>query len=236
MTMLTTWPFDDMPMFGFDFIMADPNWRFETWSDAGKAAKSPENHYDTMSIDEIAALPVGQLAGRDCVLWLWGTHPMVLDSMGDAVRGLAPDASYSPVGHVIRSWGFRYVTSGVWVKRTRNGQLGFGTGYRLRSASEPFFIATNGSPETARTVRTVIEGPVRQHSRKPREAYIEAERMMPNARRADLFSREDRKGWTAWGHEVGKLNGVGDYDKLPKLPKTAKAELQPAPAPLLELL
>lgn len=230
MTLQPNWPFGDMPMFGFDMIMADPNWEFQTWSDAGKAEKSPESHYETMSIDEIAALPVGQLAAKDAVLWLWGTHPMVLDSMGDVSRGVAPDASYSPVGHVIRSWGFRFVTSGTWVKRTRRGLLAFGTGYRLRCASEPFFIACNGNPETARTVRTIIEGPLRQYSRKPSEAYVEAERMMPGARRADLFSREDRPGWTAWGHETGLLNGVGDYEKLPKRPKVRK--LSPAPAPM----
>ena len=184
--MIAAWPFGDLPLFGFDLIMCDPPWRFETWSEAGKLEKSPERHYDTMPLEAIEALPVGHLAAKDCLLWLWATHPMLPQQLG-----------------VIPRWGFRYVTSGVWVKRTARGLLGFGTGYRLRSASEPFLLATNGDPTTAKNVRTVIEGRLRENSRKPDEAYVEAERMMPEARRLDLFSRETRPGWTAWGNQTG---------------------------------
>lgn len=183
------WPFGSLQQFGYDFIMADPPWRFDTWSTAGKKHKSPERHYDTMATEDIAAMPVGHLAGIDCTLWLWGTHPMIDQQIA-----------------VARRWGFRFVTSGVWVKRTAKGKLAFGTGYRLRSASEPFILATNGNPETSRSIRSVIEGPVREHSRKPDEAYAEAERMMPNARRADLFSRQSRPGWEGWGNESSKFN------------------------------
>lgn len=90
-----SWPFGDLPLFAFDLIMIDPPWRFETWSDAGRG-KSAEQHYDTMSDDEIADLPVGHLAARDCVLWVWGTHPMIDRQIG-----------------VARRWGFTFVTSGL---------------------------------------------------------------------------------------------------------------------------
>lgn len=186
------WPFCDLPMFGFDFIMADPPWKFEAWSDAGKKHKAPEGHYQTMTCEQIIdQFPVGHLAARDCLLWLWATHPMVDQQVA-----------------VGRAWGFTFVTSGVWVKRTKTGKLAFGTGYRLRCASEPFLLFTNGNPDTARNVRTVIEGPVREHSRKPDEAYSEAERLMPGARRADLFSRQVRPGWTAWGNETTKFEAA----------------------------
>lgn len=183
------WPFGALKPLSYDFIMADPPWRFDTWSDAGRKHKSPDGHYRTMTPEAIAAsFPVGYLAGRDCVLWLWGTHPMIDQQIA-----------------VARVWGFAFVTSGVWVKRTVNGKLAFGTGYRLRCASEPFIIATNGNPQTCRSVRTVIEGPLREHSRKPDEAYAEAERMMPRARRADLFARQVRPGWEGFGDELGKF-------------------------------
>lgn len=187
----TSWPFGDLRPFSFDLLMVDPPWRFDTWSDKGKKHKSPEGHYSTMTIEDICSLPVGHLASADAILWLWATHPML---------PLQFD--------VIKAWGFRFVTSGVWVKRTRNGKLAFGTGYRLRSASEPFLIATNGDPKTARTVRTVIEGPVRRHSEKPVEAFAAAEQLMPEARRIELFSRTNRTGWTAWGDEAGKFGGT----------------------------
>jgi N6-adenosine-specific RNA methylase IME4 len=144
-----------------------------------------------MPLERIKALRVGDLAAKNCLLWRWATHPMI-DQQID----------------VLRAWGFRFVTSGVWVKRTKNGKLGFGTGYRLRSASEPFLIGINGNPQTAPTVRTVIEGPIRRHSEKPDEAYAEAQKLLPDARRADLFSRTNRPGWTAWGDEVGKFDAV----------------------------
>lgn len=183
----------DLPLFAYGLIMVDPPWRFDTWSEAGKKHKSPEGHYATMPLEEIAALPVGHLAARDCVLWLWATHPMLEQQLG-----------------VMRAWGFRFVTSGVWVKRTRTGKLAFGTGYRLRCASEPFLLGINGDPATCRSIRTVIEGPVREHSRKPDEAYAAAEELVPNVRRADLFSRQRRPGWDGWGNEVGKFGEAAE--------------------------
>lgn len=125
-------------------------------------------------------------ARGDCLLWLWATHPMLPQAL-----------------EVMAAWRCRYVTSGVWVKRTARGKLGFGTGYRLRSASEPFLIGTFGNPESTRSIRTVIEGPLRDHSEKPDEAYAAAERMMPGAFRADLFSKRTRPGWDAWGAGAG---------------------------------
>lgn len=179
------WPFGPLRMFGYDFIMADPPWLFETRSAAGKR-KSPERHYRCMTLDAIKTLPVDQLARGDCLLWLWATHPMLPQALD-----------------VMAAWRCRFVTSGVWVKRTARGKLGFGTGYRLRSASEPFLLGTFGNPATLPVVRTAIEGPRRDHSEKPDEAYAAAERMMPMAFRADLFSKRTRSGWDAWGDETG---------------------------------
>lgn len=189
-----TWAFDPLPRHSFDLIMADPNWRFETRTPNGRGEKSPDHHYATDDIATIKTYPVQSLAHRNCVLWLWATHPMIDQQI-----------------EVCRSWGFKFVTTGVWVKRTKNGKLGFGTGYRLRSASEPFIIGTIGFPLTAKTVRTVVEGPLREHSRKPDEAYAAAEQLLPRtlwgaARRADLFSRETRPGWHSWGNERGKFD------------------------------
>ncbi|MBO6511536.1 MAG: DNA methyltransferase [Roseibium sp.] len=185
------WNWGDLPCFGFDFIMVDFPWKFEAWSEMGKQKKAPEEHYDTLTCSQILQMfQLGQLASKDCLLWMWGTNPMIDQQI-----------------EVGKRMGFKFVTSGTWVKKTVNDKLHFGTGYRLRCASEPFFIFTNGDVKTVPVVRTVIEGPIREHSRKPDEAYVEAERLMPDAiRRADLFSREDRPGWVAFGKEVGKFN------------------------------
>ena len=181
------WPFGDLVPQAYDFIMADPPWRFENYSQAGQA-KGPEPHYPTMSDAEILSLPVGDLARENCALWLWATAPKL---------PLAFEA--------LAAWGFEYVTLGCWNKGR------WGTGYVLRSVAEPFLIAKRGAPKIdGRSVPNLITESRRGHSRKPDTAYVFAERMMRKARRADLFSRTDRPGWESWGDEAGKFNEGDD--------------------------
>jgi|SRR6056297_3095148 len=179
--------FEKIPLFRYGLIMADPPWRFVNYSDKG-IGKGPEAHYSCMSIDQIAAMPVGNLAGRDCVLWLWATNPML-------PQGIA----------ILRAWGFEFKTAGHWSKKTKSGKQAFGTGYLLRCAGEPFLIGTMGRPRTSRAIRSVIEGEVREHSRKPAEAYEAAEKLFPGVERIELFSREARPGWDAFGDETGRF-------------------------------
>ena len=189
-----TWPFGALRPLSFDLIMIDCPWSHQTWSDNGVTIKSAGGQYRTMSIEEIARLPVAMLGRGDAILWAWATHAMIDQQIA-----------------VTRQWGFNFSTTGVWVKRTKNGKLAFGTGQRLRCASEPFIIATLGSPLTMKSIRTVIEGPVREHSRKPDEAYAAAERLYPRAlNRADIFSRETRPGWTTWGDEATKFDEASE--------------------------
>lgn len=175
------------PFGGFDLIMADPPWSYEMRSDKGHE-KSPQSHYDCLSIDDICALPVSALAGPNCLLWLWSLNTMLPQAL-----------------RVIEAWGFEYKTAGHWVKLTKNGKLNMGTGYILRGAGEPFLIATRGAPKTTKGVRSVIMGRIREHSRKPEEAFAEAERLMPDARRIEVFSRQRRPGWSNWGNEAEKF-------------------------------
>lgn len=180
---------------GFDLIMADPPWRFANWSAKGQG-KSADAQYQTQDLDWIKALPVADmLAAPNCLLWLWATHPMLPHAL-----------------EVMAAWGFTFKTSGVWAKRTKHGKLAFGTGYVLRCASEPFLVGTRGKVQTARNIRTVIEGPIRAHSQKPEEAFAAAERMIRlrdvedrPVRRIEVFSRTTRPGWRAWGDEVGTI-------------------------------
>lgn len=179
--------FNLRPAGGFDLIMADPPWSFDNFSTAGEA-KSAKAQYACMSLDDIKMMPVSILAADNSVLWLWATNPML------------PQAF-----EVMAAWGFNFKTAGHWVKRTTHGKLAFGTGYILRCAGEPFLIGTRGAPKTTRSVRSVIEGPIREHSRKPDEVFHEAEKLMPEARRIELFSRQRRPGWAAFGNEIDKF-------------------------------
>ena len=175
------------PAGGFSLIMADPPWSYDMYSGRGYA-KSPEAHYATMGLNDIKALPVEILAAPDCLLWLWALGPQLPQALA-----------------VVEAWGFTFKTSGHWAKVGTTGKQHFGTGYILRNAGEPFIIATRGAPKTTKAVRSVIMAPVREHSRKPEEAFTAAEKLMPNVQRLELFSRQRRPGWAAWGNEIDKF-------------------------------
>lgn len=181
--------YDDVPRLRYGLIMADPPWKYSNWSVKGEK-KNPSANYDCMPTEMISDLRVADLAAPDCAIWLWATNPMLPQALA-----------------VLGAWGFRYVTAGHWVKRTKHGKLQFGTGYCLRSAGEPFIIGAIGKPKYGKTVRSVIEAKVRQHSRKPDEAFAAAESLVPQAiNRLELFGREERPGWDVMGDEVGKFD------------------------------
>jgi N6-adenosine-specific RNA methylase IME4 len=187
------WPFGDLAPASFDVIMADPPWAYQMRGPTGYE-RSPQAHYDCLDLDALRALPVGRLAAPDCLLWMWTTWPFL-------ANGAALD--------LIRAWGFEGKTGLPWVKTTVNGNVAFGTGYVLRSCSEPVIIATRGAPtydkQFTRRTRALINAMAREHSRKPDDAYAMCERMIPAARRLDLFAREPRDGWSVWGNQTNRF-------------------------------
>jgi N6-adenosine-specific RNA methylase IME4 len=194
-----TWPFDPHPPLSYDVILADPPWHFENYSAKGER-KGARRHYATLGFDEIAAMPVSKLGRGDCILFMWCCWPTLPQAVD-----------------VLERWGFRYVTGGAWHKRTSTGKSAFGTGYVMRSATEPYLIGTLGNPKTVRDVRNVIEtsdasvidAERREHSRKPEVQYETLERMFPAAlRRIELFARNQRPKWDAWGNETKKFGAA----------------------------
>ena len=182
--------FNDHPLFSYSAIIADPPWQFKNYSAKGEG-KSAAAHYSCMDLPAIKEMPVGDLAAPDCLLMLWATAPML------------PHAF-----EVMKCWGFQYKTMGTWAKQSKTGKAWhFGTGYCLRSASEPFLIGTIGRPQyQSRSVRNLIVAPVREHSRKPDTQYDMMESLIPTGRRIELFARQSRKGWDCWGNQTDKFN------------------------------
>jgi len=183
------WPFGDLQPGAYNMIVADPPWRFLLRSAKG-GKKSPQAHYVCRDLDWVKALPVARLAQEHAFLFLWTTSPMLPQAVA-----------------VLDAWGFRYVTQGQWIKQTRHGRVAFGTGFRVRSSSEPWLLATVGKPRLAdhsRSHRNVIFGLRREHSRKPEESYHWCETYLPGARRCELFATAYRQGWDVWGDQLGK--------------------------------
>lgn len=185
------WPFGGLGYHCYDMIMADPPWLYNLFSIKGEG-KSAQSKYRCLPLEEIKAFPVMDLAAPNCLLLMWATNPMIRLQM-----------------EVIDAWGFEYKTMMTWNKITANKERRvqcFGTGYIVRSSSEPILIATRGKPKTTKSVRSSFDGIARRHSEKPEEAFAMAEKLMPKARRVELFSRTDRPGWDAWGDQVGVMN------------------------------
>lgn len=165
-------------------IYADPPWRYGTWKGQGVA----ERHYPTMSIEEIKALPVAELADRDCILFLWATFPMLPEALD-----------------VLRAWGFRFKTVAfTWIKLApKTNRIFWGMGYWTRSNAEICLLATRGQPRRqARNVHQVIISHVEEHSKKPDEARQRIVALMGDVPRIELFARQTAPGWDVWGNEV----------------------------------
>jgi N6-adenosine-specific RNA methylase IME4 len=171
-----------LPERRFPVILADPPLEFRVFDAASGSSRCPDAHYPTMSLDEICAMPVEEIATPDAALFLWTTAATFPESLD-----------------MVKAWGFQYVTHLVWVKHTH------GLGFWIRNQHEVLIIAKRGnmrSPLEADRPSSVIQSPRREHSRKPDEAYEIIERMYPDLPKLELFARKARPGWLAWGNEL----------------------------------
>ena len=168
----------------FPVIYFDPATRFN----AGDSDRSTENHYITMTEEVLAALPIGELATDDAVLFMWTTVPWLHKSL-----------------RLIEGWGFEYKSCAVWDKED------IGLGFWWQNQHEILIAATRGkmvAPENGsilgRSVYREKRGP---HSAKPlyfRDCIdrVPEYRALP---KVELFARVDGpmpEGWFAWGAEA----------------------------------
>lgn len=169
----------------YKVIYADPPWSYNVWSGKGKTAA---NHYDCMKKEDISNLPVGNLADKDCVLFLWVTFPCLREGL-----------------EVMKEWGFEYKTCGfVWVKKNKKSDSWFwGLGYWTRANAEICLIGTKGKPDRkSRSVHQVVDSRIREHSRKPDEVRDRIVQLCGDVPRIELFARQSVDGWDCWGNEV----------------------------------
>lgn len=192
---MSDWFFAPLRPLFYEMIVIDPAVHFDLYSEAG-AKKSPQAQYQTMGDREILDLPVGRLASMHCLLLLWATSPKLPLAL-----------------QMVETWGFRYKSLMVWRKTTQSGKVRWGPGYRVRSTGELVIVATLGNPKQAYVPPTIFDGVAREHSRKPDSFYALAEKIMPQARRCDVFSRQQRAGWDGFGLETEKfIPQRGDAD------------------------
>lgn len=186
----------------FRCIVADPPWPYGSWGkasnrgDAANGQRWRKRHterpdintprplpYQSMTLEEIAALPVGRLAADDCDLYLWVTQKYLPDAFD-----------------VLKAWGFRYCQTLTWCKTPR----GTGQGGLYCPTTEFLILGRKGKAPKKKRVDTTwwnVKRPHNAHSAKPEffQDLVEAQSESP---RLELFARRKRLGWSSWGNEV----------------------------------
>ena len=186
----------------YQIIYADPPWSYKVWSEDKKIAQgTAKRHYQTMSIDDICALKVGELADKDCKLFLWATPPCLKEAM-----------------RVMEAWGFEYKTIAFcWVKTNPKSKTPFyGIGHWTASNCELVLAGLRKGGKLNRQARNIsqIDMSARQeHSRKPQSIREKIVRLCGDVPRIELFARrrneliDEYQGWDLWGNEVeGSIN------------------------------
>lgn len=172
-----------LPSKRFGVFYADPPWKYEHPA-MGATTRSIENHYPTMTLEQICALPVRQIVADDALLLLWATAPKLPECL-----------------KVMEAWGFTYRTQGVWDKEI------IGMGYWFRNQHEILLLGTRGNfpaPEPGLQPSSVLRERRGKHSAKPTYYRDLLDRWFPELEKLEMFARsmKPRDNWTFWGNEA----------------------------------
>ena len=168
----------------YDIIYADPPWAYRNKKTGGSMVSGAEAKYPTMSVDEISALPIKDIASKNSVLFVWATVPLM------------PEAF-----QVMKAWGYKYKTMITWRKI-----MSLGMGYWFRGQCEHLLLGVRGQVKAFRLQEpNFIQAKVLAHSEKPEEFRQLIERAtskMSSQNRVELFARRRVAGWDVFGNQV----------------------------------
>ncbi len=178
---------------GYRTIYIDPPWKFSSGP-----SRNPRRHYPTMSVEDIKALPVSDLAHPDgCRLLMWITVPLL-----------------HRMREVLDAYGFRYSSARVWAKLWPSedemfiypNSLARGTGYEVIGNCELLVIAKRRRPKRLGNVKpaSLFFARRREHSRKPDVVRDEIARLYEGPR-VEIFARTQHPGFDVWGNETSKF-------------------------------
>ena len=161
----------------YQIIYADPPWRYDFSKDNSDKI---ENHYSTMSLEDICSLNVP--SDDNSILYLWATAPKLQEAL-----------------LTMKSWGFKYKTHLVWDKDW------IGMGYWFRGQHELLLVGVKGKmypPMQKLRISSVWRERRKAHSKKPDFIRDMISCWFPNLSKIELFARQKKEGWDVWGNEV----------------------------------
>jgi N6-adenosine-specific RNA methylase IME4 len=181
---------DELPKKHFGCIYADPPWQY---GNQGTRAAT-NNHYQTMTIADLCAMPVESLVADDAHLHLWTTNAFIQEAFV-----------------VIKAWGFEYRSMFIWVKP----QMGIGNYWRVSHEIMLLGIRGNAKRFNDRSLKSWTEASRTKHSAKPESVRNMVEKAS-HGPYLELFGRKLVKGWTVFGNQVGaSYQQTFDYSDLP---------------------
>lgn len=168
----------------YSTIVADPPWPVEKVRRRVRPNQTAALDYSTMSMDDIAVMPVADLAADVATLFLW-----TVDKHLYATRA------------VLEGWGFAYHLTMSWDKG--NGFAMYGFQRQTEFVLVGFRGAHDAYPGGA-TMRTSFASASKHHSARPDCFFDEVVRRFPGPY-LELFARAPRLGWDSWGngYEIG---------------------------------
>jgi len=186
----------------YNIIYADPPW---SYSKGVYQKFRPINNgkerlitdfYDTMSFAELAAVPISNISEKDCALFMWFTYSHLEQAL-----------------KLTKEWGFKYKTVAfVWLKLSCNGKLLSNIGSWTMGNTEAVLFATKGNllkHKKRNGIKQIVMPNTElrkrggnRHSQKPDEVYERIEQLFGDIPKIELFARQKRMGWDAWGNQV----------------------------------
>jgi N6-adenosine-specific RNA methylase IME4 len=170
----------------FKVIYTDCPWKYGFQ----RYKKNSGCDYPTMTIKELCALPVGQIADDNSLLFHWVTGPKLEEGI-----------------QVLNAWGFKYITIAFnWAKRCRvsTDKYFSGQGHYTKPNTELCLLGRKGKALTIidKTVRQIVDTPITYHSAKPPIVRHNIVRLVGDVPRIELFARERVEGWTTIGNRI----------------------------------
>jgi len=169
-------------------ILIDPPWRFNNRTGKVGPEHKRLHRYETLSFEEIAALPVGKLGLPRSHLYLWCPNALLLEALT-----------------IMKVWEFTYKTNVVWYKvRKDGGPDGRGVGFYFRNVTELLLFGVKGHLRTlppGRRQVNIMMSRKEEHSKKPDQVYGLIERCSPGPY-LELFARQRVDGWSQWGDQI----------------------------------
>jgi N6-adenosine-specific RNA methylase IME4 len=171
----------EFPSGKYRVIYADPPWDYGS-SPTAKNTATPDLKYPVMSLEDICAIPVKDIADDNAVLFLWTTSYHIFQSQA-----------------VLDAWGFTYKSRFIWDKVKHN------MGYYNSVRHEILLIATKGTctPDNLELIDSVQSIERKRHSEKPEEFRRIIETLYKYGNKVELFARKQTEGWSVYGNEVG---------------------------------